>query len=103
MGKIKDFFKNLISKLRGKEEEHEPAPGDNLIIRTFKNGEKLTQIKESDSAEIKSFCALIQAFAKWNDYNIVYDIPKKSINIYFTVKKAADFENIKNNEKEDKK
>lgn len=100
--KIKKFIKRII---RGKEQE--PAPPvqqqtDKLIIRTYKNGNKTRYMKYETTETINDFCALIQNFAKWDDYNIVYNFPAKSIDIYFNVKKSADFENI-NNEKEDKK
>lgn len=101
MGKIKDFFKNLINKFKGKDEKN-PNPDKQLIIRTFKNGVKINYVKVQDVETIKNFCGIIQNFSKWDDYNIVYDIPQNTINIYYSVKKSADFEEIKN-DKEDKK
>lgn len=101
IAKIKTFIKNLIGKIKGKGEEEVPPKAEQLIIRTFKNGEKISYHKITNQETINQFCSVIQNFAKWEDYKIIYDYPGKAIQIYFTVKKAADFEDIKN--KEEKK
>lgn len=102
MGKVKNLIQNLITKIKG---EPSAPVTDSLSIQTFKNGTKLLTIKETDSKKIKNFCDLLQAFSKWDDYQIVYDYPKKTIAIYFRVTKAADFEEPKvdKKNKEDKK
>lgn len=99
MGKIKEFFKKIASFFKKKSDD--AGDSQSLIIRTFKNGVKTSHYKISGSDDIKKYADLIQKFGKWTDYKIVYDIPGNGINIYFQVKKTADFENI--SEKEEKR
>lgn len=103
MGKVKDFFKNIWNKIKNlfrKKEEPAAVDGAKLTVRSYKNGTKINYIQITDLKVIKNICSIIENFSKWSDYNIVYDLPQNDIKIYYTVKKAADFEDIKNNDKE---
>lgn len=92
----------MADKISGwfRKREESSAAGQPLVVRTYKNGVKLNHLKIEDREEIKRLCGIVQNFDKWSDYHIVYDLPQHAINIYFTVKKTADFENIKNDKEE---
>lgn len=81
---VKEKFKSICRKLGGVDVTRQPAFAN---LKIYINNDLKVETNSTDGDLPTKFCNLIEYFATYNDYNIIFDYVNKNISIYFNVKK----------------
>lgn len=80
---IKEKVKQIARKVGGTAEKPEPAFAN---IKIYENDELTVNVDTVSGDLSKKYCRLIEYFARYKDYNIIFNYVEREIYIYFTFK-----------------